>query len=64
MESPEFPSILFSRNSQKHESELTTFDQPTKLKHTSVINVRVSPIFMKQEELISRAGSFCGFRQV
>jgi hypothetical protein len=29
-----------------------------------VINVRVSPIFVKQEELISRAGSFCGFGQV
>jgi hypothetical protein len=34
------------------------------LKHTSVINVRVSPIFVKQEELISRAGSFCGFGKV
>jgi hypothetical protein len=29
-----------------------------------VINVRVSPFFVKQEELIRRAGSFCGFRQV
>jgi hypothetical protein len=29
-----------------------------------VINVRVSPIFVKQEELISRAGSFCGFGKV
>ncbi len=32
--------------------------------NTSVINVRVFPIFVKQEELISRAGSFCGFGQV
>jgi hypothetical protein len=56
--------FLFSRNSQKHESELATFDQPTKSTHTSAINVRVSPIFEKQEELISRAGSFCGFGQV
>jgi hypothetical protein len=29
-----------------------------------VINVRVSLIFVKQEELISRVGSFCGFGQV
>jgi hypothetical protein len=29
-----------------------------------VINVRVFPIFVKQEELISRAGSFRGFGQV
>jgi hypothetical protein len=55
---------LFPRNSQKHESELATFDQSTKLKHCSVINVRVSPILMKQEQLISRAGSFCGFGKV
>jgi hypothetical protein len=33
MESPDFPVIFISRNSQKHESELATFDQPTKLKH-------------------------------
>ncbi len=59
-----FPANFYSRNSQKHESELATFDQPIKLKHTSVINVRVSPIFAKQEELISRAGSFCGFGKV
>jgi hypothetical protein len=64
VECPDFPPIKFPRNSQKHESELATFDRPTKLKHTSVINVRVSPIFMKQEELISRAGRFCGFGQV
>jgi hypothetical protein len=64
MECPDFPPILISRNSQKHESKLPTFDRPTKLKHTSAINVRVSPIFVKQEELISRAGSFCGFGQV
>jgi hypothetical protein len=64
LECPDFPPIFISRNSQKHESELATFDQPTKLKHTSVINVRVSPIFVKQEELISRAGSFCGFGKV
>jgi hypothetical protein len=64
MECPDFPPILISRNSQKHESELATFDQPTKLKHTSAINVRVPPIFVKQEELVSRAGSFCGFGQV
>jgi hypothetical protein len=29
-----------------------------------VINVRVSLIFVKQEELISRAGIICGFGQV
>ncbi len=29
--------------------------------NTSVINARVSPIFVKQEELISRAGSFLWF---
>jgi hypothetical protein len=63
MECPDFPPIFVSRNSQKHESELTTFDQPAKLKHTSAINVRVSPILMKQEQLISRAGSICGFGQ-
>jgi hypothetical protein len=64
MECPDLPPFFFPRNSQKHESELATFDRPTKLKHTSVINVRVFPIFVKQEELISRAGSFCGFGKV
>jgi hypothetical protein len=44
MECPDIPPILISRNSQNYESELTTFDQPTKLKHTSAINERVSPI--------------------
>jgi hypothetical protein len=34
------------------------------LKHSSAINVRVSLILVKQEELISRAGSFWGFGQV
>jgi hypothetical protein len=34
------------------------------LKHTLAINVRVSPIFVKQEELISRAGSICSFGKV
>jgi hypothetical protein len=29
-----------------------------------VINVRISRFFEKQEELISRAGSFCGFGKV
>jgi hypothetical protein len=28
-----FPGKFYPRNSQKHESELATFDQPIKLKH-------------------------------
>jgi hypothetical protein len=44
MECPDFPLILISRNSQNYESELATFDQPTKLKLSSAINERVFPI--------------------
>jgi hypothetical protein len=62
---PDFPAILYFPATPKimnQNSPLLT--SQTKLKHTSVINVRIFPIFVKQEELISRAGSFCGFGQV
>jgi hypothetical protein len=63
MESPDFPPIYFpaTPKNMNQNSPLLTSQQNS---NTSVINVWVSPIFVKQEELISRAGSFCGFGQV
>jgi hypothetical protein len=54
-----FPANLhFPATPKKHESELATFDQPTKLKHSSVINVRVSRFLWNRKSLSVERGGF------